>query len=61
MLTLCYFKDISLEGHLRPAGESRNGKVSRPGGRAGPGSRHNTSAYQEGHADWVKKNIVSNK
>ena len=36
-------------------------KGGRLAGRAGPGSLHDTSAYQGGYAEWVKENIVSNQ
>ncbi|PUU76950.1 hypothetical protein B9Z19DRAFT_205126 [Tuber borchii] len=44
--------------HLGPAREGENKKGRRQEGRARPESEQNKSAYQGGHADWVKDNIV---
>ena len=53
-------KDLSSDDHLGPAGQGGRAKGSRTEGGAGLGSGYNKSAYQGGHADWVKENIVSN-
>ncbi|PUU83597.1 hypothetical protein B9Z19DRAFT_821350 [Tuber borchii] len=50
--------DLSSEDHLGPAGEGREGNERRVEGGARPESGHNPSAYQGGHADWIKENIV---
>ena len=57
VLTLSILKDLSPEDHLGPAREGEK----RQEGRARPGSEHNKSAYQGGHADWIKENIVSSQ